>query len=276
MIKKLIIYLLISVNIFLPSVAFANLNTSNIAYYKLDESSGNAADATGSGNTLTNTNSVSFVPALINNGADFGTANTNKCFLLNASMGYSGGSGAGSISFWVKSRTAPGTNVLYTLVNMSGGTNPSNTRMLVRYSDVSGTKQLQFIRQSSSFSQQATFNTTLSTSAFTHVVMTYDGTTILGYVNGVQQASGASAGNAGTDPPQQGIAANPADCTAQPSSVYIDEVGFWNRLLTSGEVTTLYNAGAGCAYQSSSWTSCGGGGVAAASALFWIEQWLKL
>jgi len=34
----------------------------------------------------------------------------------------------------------------------------------------------------------------------------------------------------------------------------IDEVGVWSRLLTSDEVTTLYNAGAGLSYPFSSGT----------------------
>ena len=46
------------------------LTDNLISHWKLDESSGNAADSHGS-NTLTNNGSTPFVAAKINNGADF-------------------------------------------------------------------------------------------------------------------------------------------------------------------------------------------------------------
>ena len=46
------------------------LTDNLVSYWKLDESSGNAADSVGS-NTLTNTNTVTYSAGKINNGADF-------------------------------------------------------------------------------------------------------------------------------------------------------------------------------------------------------------
>lgn len=224
------------------------LTTDILGYWKLDESSGNAADATGNGNTLTDTNTVSYGPALIANGLDLGSSNTNKALIRSAGVGYTGSNNPGSISLWVKVNSQPGTNVIYTLASMNGGSNPNNTRMMVRYVDNSGTKQVAFIRQSSAFNEGTTYNVTLSTSAFTHVVMTYNGSTILGYVNGVQQASLSSSSSSGGDSPTFGLGANPEDSTQQPSSVWIDEVGTWSRELTSAEVTQLYNGGVGVTY----------------------------
>ncbi len=53
------------------------------ASYRFDDASGNSVDSSGNGNTLTNNNSITFVAGLINNGADFGTANSNKYFSLD-------------------------------------------------------------------------------------------------------------------------------------------------------------------------------------------------
>ena len=47
------------------------LTDNLLGWWKLDESSGNAADATGGGYTLTNVNSTPFVTGKIGNAADF-------------------------------------------------------------------------------------------------------------------------------------------------------------------------------------------------------------
>lgn len=51
------------------------LTDNLIAYWKLDESSGNASDSSGNGHTLTN-NSISYGASKINNGAIFNGSNT--------------------------------------------------------------------------------------------------------------------------------------------------------------------------------------------------------
>lgn len=82
------------------------LTDNLVSYWKLDESSGNAADSVGS-NTLTNVNSVSFVSAVINNGADF-EASSSQCFTI-ADGSQSGLDLTGDMSFacWYKPETLP-------------------------------------------------------------------------------------------------------------------------------------------------------------------------
>src|SRR3990167_10109236 len=75
--------------------------TDNItAYWKLDESSGNAADSVAS-NTLTNTNTVGYSAGKINNAADFVGANSTY-FIAGSPVA---ALGAKSYSFWTKVTT---------------------------------------------------------------------------------------------------------------------------------------------------------------------------
>ena len=52
------------------------LLTNIVAYWKMDEASGNPVDATGNAFTLTNTNIVTYPTGKINNGATTSTSNT--------------------------------------------------------------------------------------------------------------------------------------------------------------------------------------------------------
>ncbi len=215
------------------------------AYWKLDESSGDAADATGNGYTLTNTNTVGYAAALINNGADFGTANTNKRLLSNTVLGITSGT-AFSISMWVKIRTAPGTNVQYTLADWRWNA-ATDTEMWFRYEDSGGTKRVRFMYPLQDAGSLCNYNVDFGTTTWQHCVGTFDGTTIRMYINGTQQG-GDVAATAG------GSTLTDAFCLAATgngfvfSSMYTDEVGIWSRAITSTEVTSLYNSGAGLAY----------------------------
>jgi hypothetical protein len=88
-----------------------------------------------------------------------------------------------------------------------------------------------------------------TTGVWYHLVFTYDGTSGILYINGTSQGSltysttlsyNTQAWNIGADtsnaPPVENFAGA------------IDELGIWNRALTSAEVTSLYNSGAGLAY----------------------------
>jgi len=85
-----------------------------VAYYKFDQESGNATDATGNGYTLTNNNTVGYNSGKINNCSDTGTGNANKTFRLATDFGMDG-SDAKSFVFWarVNEQPAKGTQQLF-------------------------------------------------------------------------------------------------------------------------------------------------------------------
>jgi hypothetical protein len=222
------------------------LSDNLVAYYKLDESSGDASDSSGNGYTLTNTNTVGYATALINNGADFGTANTNKVLTRASNLGIT--NGACSISIWVKLRTeiASGT---YGFIQKSNATN--HVAYIISYEYNGGTRRLAFNRQRQNTSNNyVNYTTTLGTSNWNHLVLTYDGTTLTGYLNGVSvgtplntSGDGASGGDNTVD-----IGHANEQFSTSYSSMYADEVGIWSRALSASEVTSLYNSGAGLAY----------------------------
>lgn len=216
-----------------------------ISYWKLDESSGNAADAHGS-NTLTNNGAASYTPALINNGITFGTPNITKYLSIASDLGITGG--AMSVSMWVKMLVEPASNTSdFLFFQADAGTIVGN---FMRYEDSSGTKRLKFERLRSGVADDTfTYNITFGLSNFYHVVYAYSGTNLIGYVNGSNIGNVNSSGNGSSS--QTDLFRIGASDGAVPSGLLdaiVDEVGVWSRQLTSDEVTSLYNGGAGFAY----------------------------
>jgi hypothetical protein len=221
-----------------------------LAYWKLDEASGNPVDATGGGKTLTNTNSVGFAAGLINNGADFGVANTNKQLIRT---GLIGTDGTYSVSLWVKLRTEI-TSGVYTFITVSTESNALD----IAYEYNGGTRRIRGTRGKNFLPYvYADKTVTLGTSNWHHLVLTYSGSALKLYINGVLEASPAASGNgSGVWVPGGGgitvgcthDANNPSSSFANYASTYIDEIGLWSRDITQAEVTQLYNTGLGNQY----------------------------
>lgn len=213
-------------------LADANL----IAYYKLEDVNDSKASY-----TLTNNNSVTFPAGKFSNGASLGTSNTNKYLSVNNDMGIT--SGAVSISLWVKILTAPGTNVLYALFER--GDAGVDVRHWIKYIDSGGTKKVQFNRQRENTANDfVDYNVDLGTSEWKHLVLTYNGTTIRGYLNGVDVGNAASSGNGASgvdiDYTYIGAQRTQTPSVAQYASAIIDDVSIWNRALTAAEVALIF------------------------------------
>lgn len=207
------------------------LTDNLVAYYKLDESSGNAADATGNGFTLTNNNTVSYATGLINNGADLGTSNTNKTLATSTSLGIT--TGDFTVSFWYKN---DGTDREFD-GQVSIGTG-SYSMIFFR----NGTNNRWFLATSGGGNTLITESITNSTWYF--LTMVKSGGTVTVYVNATSKGStstlGSSAGvhfTVGGFPDYGWYGTNK-----------IDEVGVWSRALSGAEITSLYNGGSGFAY----------------------------
>jgi hypothetical protein len=160
------------------SIAPATSLLSNIiSYWKLDEPSGNAIDSVGTA-TLTNNGTTTFTSALINNGADYGTANTTKYFRSGTNnLGIDGG--AITISTWVKMRTEIGS--AKQVIALQGSVT-SQVNYIIYYDYNAGTRRLTFNRQKQAVTNNETSgNATLGTTQWHHVVLTYDGTNLAGF-----------------------------------------------------------------------------------------------
>lgn len=221
------------------------LTDNLVAYYKLDESSGNAADASGAGLTLTNTNTVVFSAGKINNGGAFTRTSSQYFTSSNAAFSLTGSL---SMSFWIKASAAQVTGVNCGMVsNATSGGNGYLLRIendgFVYFRLASGPTG-QTSTQAAGAGNIVNFN--VADSVFHHVVGTYDGTTAKIYVDDTLCASRAITATL-TSPGNFNVGLDNTT-TASYMNGNLDEVGLWSRALSATEVTTLYNGGAGLQY----------------------------
>jgi hypothetical protein len=221
------------------------------AYWKFDESSGNAADTTAGGNTLTNT-SVTYTSGALNNCADFSpasssfTAADNTVFDASTSF---------SISFWFNLTNAIG------LLEKAFFVKAGNTTAYVLLMEFYDKEVYLFLSDnaaspSTNFEEYDTANTinpSLSTWHHCAVTMNVASGTGTVYVDNTSYAltrRGAhtvtalanSTGNLYIGQNGGGI---------RYFGEKADELGFWkNYILTSGEVASLYNSGTPLPYAS--------------------------
>ena len=228
-----------------------------ISYWKLDESSGDAADSVAS-NTLVNV-LVTYIAAKINNGALYNSAGDGLS-IADASQAGLDITGDISVSFWIKHTTLPptdGSADQYYIDKRKIVTNGQYTFGYTGNYLATGKRNLYCaIRDASNnltrFITTDAANVTLSTVAFNHVVFAVTAATpaIAIYVDGSSigtQTDGTAATAIGNNdgPFTVGYAISPG--TVELDGL-IDEIGIWSRVLTSGEVSELYNSGAGNQY----------------------------
>lgn len=241
--------------------------TDNLkAYWKLDESSGDAADATGGGSTATNVNTATYSSGKINNGVFFARASSQRLAATDsATLSIVGDI---SVSFWVYFTTLPSSGQVYGLVTKDTAST-SNRAWWVDVYNPSASYQLRMgihkDNTNTNFSYSYVTHS-FSTSTWYHIVAKCTPTNSLAtkfefYVDGTSKGNGTAA-TVGTE------ATSIYDNTTalvmggyDGAGVYhnggIDEVGLWDRVITGTEVTDLYNSGSGLSYD-----SFGGGGGA--------------
>lgn len=221
---------------------------NQIAYWKADESSGDAADATGNGKTLTNTGTVGYASAKINNGFDFGTANSSK--RMGRTEVLLPGNSDMTLNYWINIRTAPGSGARYmTLVSMDNNT---QIDFHIVYLNNAGTKQLEIqrYRRDQGPDPSLVVNQTLTPGTWYMLSMTYNATShvVEGFLNGssLGTATGSGLNGGSTNTADFRLAAWIGN--SEWLSAYMDEVGLWSRVLSGAEITSLYNSGAGLQY----------------------------
>lgn len=214
-----------------------------VAYYRLDDASGtSAADATGLGNTGTLTNTPTWTTGKINGALSFAAASNQY-----VDCGTALNPAAISYSAWINATSFP--NSYNAIVARQGSANHFSL-LLVKST---GKLAIYMGNGAALLDYDGTGTNTLSTSTWYHIVCTYDSTAgLVGYVNGSSDGTAAANGTLTTDAVSTYIGENPTFSTRGFNGI-IDEVGIWNRALTSTEVTTLYNGGTGLSFP-------GGGG----------------
>lgn len=227
------------------------LTDNLVSYWKLDETSGTRSDSHGS-NNLTDNNTVTYTASgKINNAGTFTAANSEYLSITDASQTGLDITTDLTISAWMYITSAPTSGNEYTLVSKLSG---SSSSYGLRYFNNGGTLQLAaFMYDSSAPTTNINYNknVTLSTSTWNHIVYTFKSSTSTAefYVNGssIGTVTDASANDINNSTAKFTIGAA-FEGANRFMNGNLDEIGIWSRVITSGEVTSLYNSGSGFAY----------------------------
>jgi hypothetical protein len=227
-----------------PFIATPSLY-GGVAYYKLDETSGNAIDSIG-GSTATNIGSTAYGSGKINNGAIFDSS--SKALSISNYVPFNfERTDAFSLSLWVKPTTLTENSFLF-----SHQTDGGDFAGYSLFQVTSGNLRFYLANNNSTAMYWTTTSNPLTTSSWYHIVVTNSGTSnaagsIL-YINGSVVAKTTGSDNASgsiktTAEPQIGNRG-----TNYSNNSQIDEVSVFSRVLSSTEVTALYNSGLGLQY----------------------------
>ncbi len=209
--------------------------TSPLAYWKLDESSGDAVDAIASLNAA-NT-SVTYSAGKINNGAVYNgsayhTISDNSAVKPSSDI---------SIAIWVNITSTATSYQMF----LAKGENAGDTRSYeIRQFGTTSQIEVQCRTGGGSY-MQARSTTAIGTGSWVHFVYTRTGATQKIYINGVSDTLASNVTQTGaidysTDALWLGQRNGGLRYNGK-----LDEVGIWDVALTSTEVTDLYNGGAG-------------------------------
>ncbi len=209
-----------------------SLTTNLISYYELSNGA-YSTDSAGS-NTLTTTGSTQQSAGFI------GYGGSGDNIQIASNMGITGTHDI-SLSWWVKfinDISADGTGLMF-----SDTTLTTDRLIGLDYDYNGGTRRLNLYNSDNSIT--ASYTTTLGTS-WHHIVVVRASTAITLYLDNVAVISGAAQGTAtgGQDASYLGTGKQ----FGGSSDEYYDEWGVWNRALSAGEVSQLYNGGAGLQY----------------------------
>lgn len=210
------------------------------AYYRLN-SGALTTDSGPNTKTLTNNNTVGEDTGKYGGAADFGTANTNKSLSRVDDLGIQGG--ACSLAGWFRVNTAiaDGGSWMFVAVEDSG----TSVQYGIQYSRSGSTRTLTFRRYRQGVSADAvTYNVDLGATNWHHIVLTYDGTNLRGYLNNslVAGPTGYSGNGSGVSADSFSIGNQRGAATGNRlfASIDADDVAVFSKALSVDEIDELY------------------------------------
>lgn len=224
-----------------PFIIDGDLLTNLIAYWKLDEASGQRNDSIGTSH-LSDVNTVLSAPGIVSTGADF-ERSTSECLSITDNEALSMGDIDFTIACWVKFEAVNVTQ--YLVAKYNTGTNEREYALL--YTTASNRFQLSVSGDGTAFtSVTATTFGAASADTWYFVVVYHDAANDLIGIsinnNAFTTAAHTTGVFDGTSNFNLGALGN------TPGSFLdgvLDEVGIWKRKLTANEITQLYNGGFG-------------------------------
>lgn len=141
-----------------------------------------------------------------------------------------------TIEGWISPATQPGSGAAMTAFGVRGTTN--NNLAAISYIDVAGTKNIQYELNADNVAGfTANFAATLANGSWNHVALTFDGTNVLCYLNGVQVTSFTSAiGGSSTNSFTIGTHPNIAGVTTQFWDGNVSLVRGWSSVLSAATI----------------------------------------
>lgn len=243
--------------------AGSSLTTGLVSYWRMDNTSGDETDSYGS-NPLSKTGIVGSTSGVVGNSRIFvGGATANNYFSAGNPANLNN-QGPRSVAFWIYP-TATNSQQVYYPFSKNDGT----TGWAVGYDGVfnvcnPGTAgDLYLLNNTTGVCPSSTLSLTPNTWNF--VVMTWSGTypgsgTVTFYLgkNGSVTSSTAASSQTFPDDSAKNVVIGARSDVRFEVAGNLDEIGFWNKVLSASEVSDLYNSGSG-----NGWTSNGiGSGLA--------------
>lgn len=225
-------------------IANSSLATGLVSYWLLEEASGTRVDVHGS-NNLTDNNTVLSATAIQGDGADFERTNSEYLNISDASQSGLDITSDIAFSFWINLETNPSSGNQVAISKWTSNAGDSAYFVAAEAGNLLG-----FQVKSGSTVYDLNTSLTWSTATWYHIVVSYDASagTATHYVNGTSNGTATggptSINNSGAE-----IALGRLRSGVWHLDGILDEVGIWNRELTSGEVSSLYNSGAGIPYE---------------------------
>ena len=212
------------------------------AYWKLDEVSGNRADSVGS-ETLVDNNTVGSAAGKIGNASEHIRANNE--FLSNTTVLSSIGN-AWTFSAWFNFPQIGSAD--QTVISCRPSSGSANLIQIECNINIGQLRAIVF-NSSGTYVKDYRFPGGLTANTWAHCVFTWDGTTLTFYLNGSTSGVSKAVDSALTmTATSRTLRIGAEVSSSNVADGLIDEVGLWNVALTSGEVSELYNGGAGVTY----------------------------
>jgi len=162
---------------------------------------------------------------------------SNQYVIKNSDLGITGG--VITLSIWVKLNAEISSGEWCFVSQIDAGT---HVKYAIDYKYNSGTRQLSFYRtRYAVVDNQATYNITLGTSNWYHLVLTYDGSNVKGYVNGVLQAGPTASSGNGTSGGSDCFAVASEGGTVFHANATLFDARCYNRVITDNEISEIYH-----------------------------------
>lgn len=232
------------------------LSTSLVSYWELEEASGTRADSHGS-NTLADNNTVGQTTGKIGNAADFELDTSEYLNITDGSQTGLDITSDISFSLWVQPESALSTDSERALIYKWASGDASYGLTIV---DVGGVEKIRLRIYDAAAPGSGViydWDISLGTGTFKHVVVYWDQT---------GHGSGSGTAECWVDGSSQGTVTDSAAADINNSAAAfslsslstgiqwyfdgaLDEVGIWSKVISSGEVSDLYNSGDGIPYE---------------------------